>query len=77
MAAGLSIMASPRTQSVKIGLHEVRKFLLLVPVVIATLACTQGSDQFNGFLTSSPERMDKVVKSEAEWKKVLTPTNTA
>ncbi|HET6645118.1 MAG TPA: peptide-methionine (R)-S-oxide reductase MsrB [Fimbriimonadales bacterium] len=33
----------------------------------------QGIDQFKGFPTESPKRKDKVVKTDAEWQKVLTP----
>jgi methionine-R-sulfoxide reductase len=33
----------------------------------------QGVNEFSGFPTKSPEREDKVVKTDAEWQKELTP----
>ncbi|MDQ2987337.1 MAG: peptide-methionine (R)-S-oxide reductase MsrB [Armatimonadota bacterium] len=33
----------------------------------------QGIDEFPGFPTASPERDDKVVRTDAEWKKILSP----
>lgn len=47
---------------------------LLIPFAAAILACaSQGIDQFKGLPTQSPKRDDKVVKTDSEWKKVLTP----
>ena len=48
----------------------------LIPL-LALIACAscmaQGVNEFPGFPTSSPKRDDKVVKTDAEWQKVLTP----
>ncbi|MEO7453585.1 MAG: peptide-methionine (R)-S-oxide reductase MsrB [Fimbriimonadales bacterium] len=33
----------------------------------------QGVGEFNGFPTKSPQREDKVVKTDAEWQKTLSP----
>lgn len=47
--------------------------LLLFSFAIAGLFAFQGIDNFPGFLRSSPKRTDKVVKTDAEWQKILTP----
>jgi methionine-R-sulfoxide reductase len=48
----------------------------LIPL-LALIACAscaaQGVGEFPGFPTSSPQREDKVVKTDAEWQKALTP----
>ena len=48
----------------------------LIPF-LALIACAycaaQGVGEFPGFPTSIPEREDKVVKTDAEWQKTLTP----
>jgi len=50
------------------------KLLLLVPLAIMILACmSQGINAFKEFPAESPKRDDKVVKTDSEWQKILTP----
>ena len=48
---------------------------LLPFFVLATcLSCmAQGPSEFPGFPTASPEREDKVIRTDAEWKRILSP----
>jgi peptide-methionine (R)-S-oxide reductase len=52
------------------------EMMSLIPL-FALLACAscaaQGISEFSGFPTSSPNREDKVVKTDAEWQKQLSP----
>lgn len=49
------------------------KLLLLLPLIAFLFVFPQGVDRFKGYATASPKRKDKVVKSDAEWQKLLTP----
>lgn len=48
-------------------------FIATTALLLAAGCLAQGPAEFPGFPTSSPKRADKVVKSDAEWQKILTP----
>ncbi len=46
--------------------------LLIIPVLLATVAC-QGQNKKGSPVAATPDTVKKIVRSEAEWKKMLTP----